>query len=262
MEVRTDFIAIVVVAMIGLPTLPVQLAGAAPLSPEAQAQSGSVSGTLLDPTGRALSDVPIALVESAAGQKHEARTDAAGRFAISGLQAGDYRIEVSKPGFEKVAGRVVLDAGQQVQRDVVPRIVVLAHEYTLPRKAGRGGPDPDLAGSAGPKRTVVRTTAPNDPCKGTTGGGCLTPPERMVEAWPVFPRTPAERGMSGTVEVKLRLGTDGFLTDFRPNDGADPDLAARAIEALRLWEYSPLRLNGVPQEGRMSVTFRFEATKH
>jgi TonB family protein len=261
MQVRTGFAAVFVGAVAGLLSLPIPLSGAMQSAAAAQEQRASLSGTVLDATGRALSGVPIALVDSAAGQRHETRTDAAGRFSVDGLSAGDYRVELSKPGFEQVAGRVVLGPGQQLQRDVVPRIVSLVHRYTVSAKAGSRGSDPNPAASAGPQRAVVRTAAPDDPCKGTTSGGCLTPPIRMVEAWPVFPPALAEKGVSGTVEVKARLGTDGFLTDFRPNDGADPEFAACAVEALRVWEYSPLRLNGVPQECRMTVTFRFEAAK-
>lgn len=237
-------------------------AAAQPQPKSIQPGTGSFSGTLLDPTGRTLSGVPVTLANPATGQKHESRSDDAGRFSLAGLAAGEYQILISKPGFSDLAGRVMLGSGQQLQREVVPQIASLTHMYKVSSNADGAGVQAAESNANGLRTKVVRTTLPDDPCAKSTAGGCLTPPMRMVEAWPLYPRGRADAGVSGTVEVSARLGTDGFLKEFRANEGADPEFAAAAIEALRLWEYSPLRLNGVPQEGRMTVTFRFVTGKN
>jgi len=87
----------------------------------------------------------------------------------------------------------------------------------------------------------------------------LTPPKKLVDMKPVFPSAHATDGVSGTVVVEARLGTDGFLKDMRVNDGADPAFAEATLEALRQWQFSPVRLNGIPQECRVTVTAEFHA---
>lgn len=212
-----------------------------------QQAPAAFGGTVMDPTGRALADVAVALVEGASGQRYEARTDASGRFSIGGVLAGDYRIAVSKPGFRETAGRVVLGAGQQVQRDVVPQVSGIAHMYRVTI-----GEDPGRA-----RRTLVSTPVPPDPCKEAATAGCITPPARVAEAWPVYPAEHARKGTTANVTITGRLGADGFLTDLRAAEGTDAEFAAAAISALRQWEYSPMRLNGVPHEIPVTVTFRF-----
>lgn len=210
----------------------------------------ALSGTLIDATGRSLPAVPVTLVDTADRRKYDTRSGHDGRFTLQGVAAGEYRIEIDKPGFNPVAGRIVIDAGQQLRRDVVAQLAGIAHMYNLGLTPTASRPT---------ERTLVRKAAPPDPCVGSTAAGCVTPPMRTVEAWPVYPRERAEKRVGGEVTITGRLGTDGFLNGLRAADGSDPAMAAAAIAALQLWEYSVARLNGVPQEIPITVTFRFNA---
>jgi hypothetical protein len=53
-----------------------------------QTPPAGCSGTLMDATGRAMSGVTIALVNSATAQRVDVRTDEGGQFSITGLPAG------------------------------------------------------------------------------------------------------------------------------------------------------------------------------
>jgi len=237
------------------PSTKEQATASAPVPVAAQMPSAACSGTLMDATGRAMSGVPIALVNSATAQRHEARSDAGGRFAISDLPAGDYQVEVKKPGFLTKQGRIVLAAGQQLQQDVVAQIGSLAETVVVQG----GGSGTANAIPAAPRALVRVGPAEADPCSQSTAGGCLTPPKKFVDMKPAFPPAHATDGVSGTVVIEGRVGTDGFLKDLRANDGADPAFAAAALEAVWQWQFSPVRLNGIPQECRIEVTVKFVA---
>jgi len=210
----------------------------------------TMTGTLVDATGRFMPDIPMALIDGAA-KRYETRSDSSGRFLFTDLPAGEYQVEVKKPGFLSKQGRVVLAAAQQVERDIVAQIGSL--EEVVIVAAGRG------VGAVTPPRPPL--PVPPDPCAGSPVGGCLTPPLKLVDAPPPYPRAHAENGVSGKVAIEGRIGTDGFLKDLRANDGADPAFAASGIDAVSRWEFSPVRLNGVAQECRIVVIVQFSAAR-
>jgi tetratricopeptide (TPR) repeat protein len=66
------------------------------LAPRAAAQSGSISGTILDVNGKPWVEVTIRTV-SDQGAKQETKTDSAGKFAVPNLRAGIYSVFVVFP---------------------------------------------------------------------------------------------------------------------------------------------------------------------
>lgn len=223
-----------------------------------QTALAACSGTLMDATGRTMSGVPIALVNAATGQRFEARSDEGGQFSTTGLPEGEYQVEIKKAGFLTKQGRVVLAAGQQLRQDVVAQIGSLS-ETVVVQGGGPSTANAAPAAPAAPRQLRKPPVAESDPCNQSTAGGCLTPPAKLVDMKPAFPPAHATDGASGTVVVEARLGTDGFVKDMRVNDGADPSFAASALDAVRQWQFSPVRLNGIPQECRIEVTVKFVA---
>ena len=54
------------------------------------------------------------------------------------------------------------------------------------------------------------------------------------------------------------IGVDGTVKEAQPVDAnVDPGLAASAIEAVKLWRFTPTLLNCVPIEVPMKVTVNF-----
>src|SRR6186713_1247809 len=84
--------------------LPVLLLGllsamtAAPSTAQAQT-TATLAGVVEDATGGRLPGVAVSLTEGATNVVRTAQTDAAGRFVIPGLPAGEYNIRATLPGF-------------------------------------------------------------------------------------------------------------------------------------------------------------------
>src|ERR1700722_801624 len=75
----------------------------------AQQITGSVTGTVTDPGGAAVSGASVKLSNAGTGATESAVTDAAGNFRFLLLPLGDYSVQVSAPGFKSFvrAGIVV-----------------------------------------------------------------------------------------------------------------------------------------------------------
>jgi len=54
---------------------------------------------------------------------------------------------------------------------------------------------------------------------------------------------------------------DGSVAQLQPKPDSDPDFAAAAMHAIRLWKFSPTRLNGEPVEVGMTVKVAFQIAK-
>src|SRR5207237_7177935 len=85
-----------------------------PARPSA-AQSGSISGTVTDSiTGAPVADAVVTVV----GTAFTAKTGADGRFTITGVPAGSYRIRVRMLGYTAAAARLEVEESEQAVADV------------------------------------------------------------------------------------------------------------------------------------------------
>jgi protein TonB len=74
---------------------------------------------------------------------------------------------------------------------------------------------------------------------------------------PVFPQAALDKGVQGPVTIQAIIGKDGFIRDTLVSQ-APPDLAQAAIDAVRLWQFEPTRLNGEPVEIMTEITVNFQ----
>ena len=83
-------------------------------SAKLHAQTGSITGTVVDPSGAAIPGAKVQVTDQATGNlTREASADAEGTFRALNLPPGTYRIKVSAPGMEELdRNGVVLDQDQ------------------------------------------------------------------------------------------------------------------------------------------------------
>ena len=67
-----------------------------------QSPNGTISGLVVDPSGRAIIGAEIIIANDETGIRHAGVTNSEGIYALSNLPPGTYRIQISKPGFKTV----------------------------------------------------------------------------------------------------------------------------------------------------------------
>jgi iron complex outermembrane receptor protein len=67
--------------------------------PLAAQTSGSISGTVLDPSGAAITGANVSLVEMASGHQSAGKTNSTGHYEFSALPQGRYTLRIVAPGF-------------------------------------------------------------------------------------------------------------------------------------------------------------------
>jgi Carboxypeptidase regulatory-like domain len=68
----------------------------------AQSTDATVSGLVLDPSGRAIPDAEILILNDATGVRYPSATNKEGLYTVSILPPGQYRVQVSKGGFKSI----------------------------------------------------------------------------------------------------------------------------------------------------------------
>ena len=96
---------IMLFAVLALVVGTITLAGLFVLAPSASAQktSGTITGTVTDPSGAAMPGATVGVVNERTGAAREAMTNEEGSFSFPELEAGTYRLTVNKGGFKKLA---------------------------------------------------------------------------------------------------------------------------------------------------------------
>src|SRR5687768_9246685 len=67
----------------------------------AQAITGTILGTVSDPSGAVLPGVNINIINTGTNQTRTTITNESGNFTAASLQIGTYRVEAELPGFKK-----------------------------------------------------------------------------------------------------------------------------------------------------------------
>jgi protein TonB len=132
---------------------------------------------------------------------------------------------------------------------------LVAPDEGPPVGAERGVSD-SLPGSGlavSPEPTPPPLPTPTAPVR---PGGDLVAPTRIKGVQPAYPAIAQAARVQGIVIVEAIIGTDGKVRDARVLRSI-PLLDQAALEAVRQWEYTPSRLNGVPVPVLMTVTVTF-----
>ena len=234
-----------------LAALTIPLAG---LAASAQATSASFSGALVDAVGRSLPDTTLILTNVQTKEKREVKSDATAHFTFSGLPAGDYSLEAQRLGFAASQGRVTLESGQNLVRDVALQVGGLLETLRIVGSNTSGSPTPS---AARPRPPGTPSQPGIDSCTPSSVGGEIIPPVKLADQKPAYPPKQQTAGVGARVEIDARIGTDGLLKDFRLSAPADQDFVNAVLDALRQWRFSQTRLDCVPVEVAMHVSATF-----
>jgi TonB family protein len=200
--------------------------------------SGRVTGRILDASGAA---IPGAQVSARYGAYvRSAVSGPAGDFAIAGLPAGEYQLDVRAAGFSRYMQSIQLRTGRTA--NVRPVLDVGRISESMLVQAAREG--------------AVGSVAPNKPEKILVGGD-VTPARLLKMPRATYPVEAKRLGAEGDVMLEAVILTDGTVGKARVISSPHPLLADAALDAVREWRYEPVRLNGVPVESITQVTLNF-----
>jgi hypothetical protein len=89
-----------------------------PRTLEAQVNTGSVSGLVLDPSGAAVAGTEVTVKSADTGYQRTSKSLADGAYSLTDLPIGAYSLTASASGFQGVEQRVNVGVGERVRLDV------------------------------------------------------------------------------------------------------------------------------------------------
>jgi TonB family protein len=220
------------------------------------------SGTLTDQTNAVLPNVAVTLTNTSTAAKYEVRSDHTGHFEFVGLPDGEYALVAEEPGFAPFKDPVTI-AGHNIDRTIQFQLGSLME--TIRVTSGPSAPsrsDPDKRGeyrayAQKQRQEILERCAASGGSGGI--GGNIKQPMKVVDVRPRYPERLSDAKVGGTIVLEAVIGTDGTVTDLSVVTGADPELDAAAMEAVRQWEFSTTFLNCTPVEVHMKVHVAFVA---
>jgi TonB family protein len=208
------------------------------------AGSGTITGTVLDPTGAVVPRVAVTASNLEGGNKEIVTADAIGNFMFSNIPAGRYSVEAHAPGFASFRLDLTLSSGGTV---VAP----------VRLKVGGVGEQITVVAAGSPKRMTL-SPAPSAGARIRVGGNVQTA-TLLQQVQPVYPAALQTAGIEGTVLIEAVISKEGVPDSLVPqNTSIDPAFVSAAMDAVRQWRYSPARLNGEPIEVLTTISVDFK----
>jgi TonB family protein len=202
--------------------------------------AGSIVGTVIDPSGAVVRNVPV-IASNADTRKKEVTTSADdGTFALNNIPAGRYSLEVRAGGFAAArTDNLILVNGGTLRADT--RLTVGDINENI-KVVAQGTPTPR-------SNSAVRVRV----------GGMVQVAKLTTQVEPVYPATLQAQGVEGTVLLAAIISKDGTPLSLTPlNTAVDPAFLSAATDAVSEWRYKPTLLNGEPIEVMTTITVDFK----
>ncbi|MGO8984325.1 MAG: carboxypeptidase regulatory-like domain-containing protein [Terriglobales bacterium] len=102
-----------------------------------QTETGSITGTVTDPTGAVVSGATVTATDTATGQVRAATTGASGSYTMSNLRAAPYEVVIEAQGFAKFRTAITVTVASVVE--VSAKMAVTSTGTTVEVTAGGSG---------------------------------------------------------------------------------------------------------------------------
>ncbi|TAM82097.1 MAG: TonB family protein [Acidobacteria bacterium] len=219
----------------------VLLVPAAAVRGMAKNDTGSISGTVHDPSGAVIPGAAVTLISSKAQIRIASHTGEDGTFSFPAIPAGRYRLEFAKPGFARtLTGEFELGPSSELTQNFTLNLGWVSEELVV---QGHRPADVPVIPHQPPRRIRV--------------GGLVQAAKLINIVRPAYPESAEKRGTEGTVILRAVIGTEGRILSLESYNGADPVLINAAMDAVRQWRYQPTLLNGEPVEVATTITVVF-----
>lgn len=134
-------------------------------------------------------------------------------------------------------------------------------ETTGLTEISRTEPDPGLFDiPAGYEKVEPPASDDASPCCGagnTARAGNFVPPVKLSGDQPRYSDAAREAHISGSVSLRVTIGTDGRVENVSVVRSLNPDLDRNSIEAIRGWRFKPATKDGVPVQATIDIETSF-----
>src|SRR5882724_2646892 len=244
-----SFVRLAAIILLGAIAFPVAL--------RAQVSGGTLSGTISDPSGRAIPQAQVVIVNIATGVARTVTTNADGFYTAVNLLAGDYQVTMSAKGFNTEAKTgITMTVGAQQTLDLTLHVGTVTHTVQVTTEA----PAVQVSSSE-ISATVNATTVRELPLNGRswTDLAALQPGVETIQTQPTF-TTGADRGnrgfgqqltISGARPQQNNYRLDGIsLNDYA--NGAPGSVLGGNLGVDAIQEFSVLTSNYSAEYGKTS----------
>jgi TonB family protein len=207
------------------------------------AGAATVSGTITDASGAMVPTARLLLTPVGEGKTYAATSNEVGSWELRSVAAGEYTLEVRRPGFAAYRQRMIVPEDKPVQLDVRLSVGMIEENLNV---QGQGLPQP----SAAPRPAGM-------PSRISIGGN-VQAAKLLRQPRPAYPPHLKSAGITGLVVLQAVIGREGDiirLESIAPD--VHPDLVEAATAAVQQWKYQPTLLNGVPVEVVTVVNVNF-----
>ncbi|MBA3641078.1 MAG: carboxypeptidase regulatory-like domain-containing protein, partial [Acidobacteria bacterium] len=96
-----------------------------------QLASGTIAGTVRDPSGGVMEGVAVQAISAATAQVRGTATGSRGEYALPALLPGEYAVQVEAAGFRRIAAAVTVQAGMTTRADFGLSVGRLSESVTV-----------------------------------------------------------------------------------------------------------------------------------
>src|SRR3984893_9054261 len=228
-----------------------------PVASPAQVSGGTLSGTITDPTGRAVAQAQVVIKNMATGVERTVTTNTDGFYTAVNLLPGSYEVRISAKGFNtETKSGITMTVGAQRTFDVVLQVGTISNRVEVTTEA----PAVQLA-SSDIGAVVNATTVRELPLNGRswTDLAALQPGVETIQTQPSF-ATGSDRGnrgfgqqltISGARPQQNNYRLDGVsLNDYA--NGAPGSVLGGKLGVDAIQEFSVLTSNYSAEYGKTS----------